>query len=128
MVSAVSRPHTSANQPLPCVARQPHEVAGFVNEEQIAGVVKILPLEVFCPELELDFVVAYDASTHHPLAEIERNLMRWPEAQFDRFGRLGNRGGLDHRSVTCQLSRIFRTYSNGREAENHRRQHACTQH
>jgi hypothetical protein len=33
-------------------------VAGFVNEEQIARVVKILTLEILGPELELDFIVA----------------------------------------------------------------------
>jgi hypothetical protein len=33
-------------------------VAGFVNEEQIARVVKILPLEILGSELELDFIVA----------------------------------------------------------------------
>ena len=50
--------HTDRNQPSPCFARQPHEVAGFVNEEQIARVVKILPLEILGSELELDFIVA----------------------------------------------------------------------
>jgi hypothetical protein len=58
MVSAISRPQPSGNQPSPCFARQPHEVAGFVNEEQIARVVKILTLEILGPELELDFIVA----------------------------------------------------------------------
>jgi hypothetical protein len=106
MVSAISRPHTSANQPLPCVARQPHEVAGFVNEEQIAGVVKILPLEVFCPELELDFVVAYDASAHHPLAEIERNLMRWPRLSLTVLGDWEIAAGsiIDPSHVNCRAS------------------------
>ena len=60
------RSHGESHQPAPYVrepaspffARQPHEAAGFVNEEQIARVVKILPHEILGSELELDFIVA----------------------------------------------------------------------
>src|SRR5215510_12000664 len=51
----------------------------FVDEEQVAGIVEILSLEVFCPELQLDFVVAHPTGIHHAFAEVQRDLLRWSE-------------------------------------------------
>src|SRR5258708_6926082 len=72
------------------LARQLHQMPRFVDEEQVAGIVKILSLEVFCPELQLDFVVAHPTGVHGPLAEVQRNLLRWPEGQCHGLGRLGH--------------------------------------
>ena len=55
-------------------------MARFVDEEQIASVVKILGFKIFCLEFELDFVIAYDAHLHRAFAEIERNVRAGPSA------------------------------------------------
>src|SRR5437588_2488325 len=79
----------------------------FVDEEQIAAVVEILSLEVLRPELQLDLVVAYLTGVHCSLAQIHRDLLRWPDGQYHGFGRLGHCGRLDHHSGTCQLLGLF---------------------
>src|SRR6266566_1509636 len=100
----------------------------FVDEEQIAAVVKILSLEVLRPELQLDLVIAYLTDVHCSLAQVHRDLLRWPEGQYHGFGRLGHRGRLDHHSGTCQLLCLFTTCGKACEAEDQHRQHACAHH
>src|SRR4029077_7067044 len=98
--------------------RQLHQMPRFVDEEQIAGIVKILSLEVFCPELQLDFVVAHPTGVPCSLAEVQRKLLRWPEGQCHGLGRLGHCAWLDYHSGTRQLLRLFGRYGNAYEAEN----------
>jgi hypothetical protein len=43
---------------------------GFMNEKQVAGVVEILGFELLRAELQLNFVVADDASAHRALAKV----------------------------------------------------------
>jgi hypothetical protein len=43
--------------------------------------VKILSLEIFCPELQLDFVVAHPTGIHYAFAEVQRDLLRWSEGR-----------------------------------------------
>jgi hypothetical protein len=52
------------------LTRQPHEMFGFINEKQVAGVVEILGFEFLRAELQLNFVVADDASVHRALAKV----------------------------------------------------------
>jgi hypothetical protein len=57
----------------------------FVDKEQIAGVVKVLSLEAFYPELQLNFVVTQFSRIQGSLAEVQRNLLRGPEGQRHGF-------------------------------------------
>src|SRR5262245_66179866 len=61
------------------LARQLHQTTRFVDEEQVAGIVKVLSLEVFCPEFQLDFVIAHLTGVHHALAEVQCDLLRSEE-------------------------------------------------
>jgi hypothetical protein len=79
--------------------------------------VKILSLEVFCSEFQLDLVVAHLTGAHHALAEVQRDLLRWPKGQYNSLGRLRHRAWLDHHSAARQLSRIFGKYGNAGEAK-----------
>src|SRR5437660_2047353 len=88
---------------------------------------KILSLEVFCPELQLDPVVAHLTGVHHALAKVQRDLLRRPEGQYHGLGRLGHRVWLDHHSFARQLPCIFGKYGNAREAED-QRQDVCPKH
>jgi hypothetical protein len=99
------------------LARELHQIPRFVDEEKVAGIVKILSLEVCCPELQLDLVVAHQTAVHHATAQVQRDFSRWPEGQYHGLGRLGHRAWLDHHSGTRQLPRVFGKYGNAREAE-----------
>jgi hypothetical protein len=55
--------------------------------------VEILSLKIFCPELQLYFVVAHQARVHRASADVQRDLSRWPECQYYDFGPLGKCGG-----------------------------------
>jgi len=79
--------------------------------------VKIFSLEVFCPELQLDFVVAHPTGIHHALAEVQRDLLRWSESQYYGLWRWGHRAWLDHRSATRELPRIFGKRDNAEEGD-----------
>src|ERR1700722_6419710 len=94
------------------LARQLHQIPRFVDEEKVAGIVKILSLEVCCPELQLDLVVAHQTAVHHASAQVQRDFSRWPEGQYHGLGRLGHRAWLDHHSGTRQLPRVFGKYGN----------------
>ena len=59
------------------LAHQLHEMSGLVDEEEVAGVVKVLTLELFRSELQLDFVVAQPASVHYAFAQVQRDLLPW---------------------------------------------------
>ena len=52
------------------LAHQLHEMSGLVDEEEVAGVVKVLPLELFRSELQLDFIVAQPADVHHAFPKV----------------------------------------------------------
>jgi hypothetical protein len=100
----------------------------FVDEEQVAGIVEILPLEVFCPELQLDFVVAQPTDIHHAFAEVQRDLLRWSEGQYYGLWRWGHRAWLDHRSATRELPRIFGKRGNTEEGDDQWCHYACSEH
>jgi hypothetical protein len=61
-------------------------MARFVNEEQIASVVKILALEIFCSEFKLDSVVTYDANAprNRPKSLPSLSTQRVAAAAFPR--------------------------------------------
>jgi hypothetical protein len=59
------------------LAHQLHEMSGLVDEEQVAGVVKVLTLELFGSKLQLDFVVAQPAGVHHSFTDVQRDLLLW---------------------------------------------------
>ena len=88
---------------------------------------KILSLEVFCPELQLDLVVAHLTGVHHALAKAQRDLLRWHKGQYHGLGLLRHRAWLDHHSAARQLSRIFGKYGNAGEAKD-QCQYACSEH
>ena len=69
----------SPNLTFTLLAHQLHEMSRLVDEEEVAGVVEILSLEVFCPEPQLDLIVAYSTGIHHAVAEVQRDLLRWSE-------------------------------------------------
>lgn len=71
----------------------------------------------------MNFVVAYDANVHRAFAEVERDLVRWPEVQVHGFG--WNPTWLDHGSGTCHLPRVFSTHGNRREAGGQLAASAC---
>ena len=100
----------------------------FVDEEQVAGIVEILSLEVFCPELQLDFVVAHPTGIHHAFAEVQRDLLRWSEGQYYGLWRWGDRAWLDHRSATRELPRIFGKRGNTEEGDDQWCHYACSEH
>jgi len=89
----------------------------FVDEEQIAGVVKVLSLEVFYSELQSNFVDTQFSRIHGSLAEVQRNLLRRPKGQCHGFGRLGHRAWLDHRSGAGQTHRVLGSCCNACETE-----------
>src|SRR5215831_4500003 len=99
------------------LARQLHQMTRFVDEEEVAGIVKILSLEAFCPEFQLDFVVAHLTGVHHALTEVQRSLLRWPKGQRHGLWRWGHRAWFDHRSATCELPRIFGKRVNAEEGD-----------
>ena len=47
---------------------------------------KILSLEVFCPELQLDLVVAHLTGVHRALAEVQRDLRAGPRVNITVSG------------------------------------------
>jgi hypothetical protein len=60
----------AAQLPFALLAHQLYQMPRFVDEEWVAGIVKILSLEIFCPEPQLDFVVAHPTGI---LARCKRN-------------------------------------------------------
>jgi hypothetical protein len=57
-------------------AHEPCKVAGFVDEEKVAGVMEILSDEFLCLEFELDIVVAFDLGHDIPAPKVHSNLPR----------------------------------------------------
>jgi hypothetical protein len=51
-------------------------VAGFVDEEKVAGVMKIFSDEFVCLEFELDVVVAFDLSRNIAAPKVHCDLPR----------------------------------------------------
>ena len=99
------------------LAHQLHQMPRFVDEEKVTGIVKILSFEVFCPELQLDLVVAHPTGIHHAFAEIQCDLLRWSEGQYYGLRRWEDRAWLDHRSATRELPRIFGKRGNAEEGD-----------
>src|SRR5262245_22331867 len=110
------------------MAHQLHEMPGFVDEEQVAGVVKILTLELICSELQLDFVVAHPAGVHHAFTDVQRDLLRWSKRHHYGLGRLGHRTWLNHRSSTSELPRILGKRGDARETDDQRHEYDCSEH
>jgi hypothetical protein len=51
-------------------------VAGFVDEEKVAGVMEILSDELVCLEFKLDIVVAFDLGRNIAAPKIHSHLPR----------------------------------------------------
>jgi hypothetical protein len=99
------------------LAHQLHEMSRPVDQEEVAGIVEILSFEVFCPEPQLDVVVAYPTGIHHALAEVQRDLLRWSEGQYYGLWRWGHGTWLDHCSTARQLPRLFCKRGNAGEGD-----------
>jgi hypothetical protein len=89
---------------------------GFVDEEQVAGVVKVLTLELFCSELQLD------------LLSLTLRAFITPLLMSSGLGRLGHRTWLNHRSGTSELPRIFGKRGDARETEDQQHEYDCSEH
>jgi hypothetical protein len=83
----------SRSGPFAC---QPRKMAGFVDEEKVAGIIKIFSDEFVCLEFELDIIVAFDLGRNIAAPQIHPHLPR-TNRQLQ---------GLRRSGFTCRLYQL----------------------